>query len=60
MTNGPHRWRKSTRSGSATNCVELVDTLDMVRDSKNPTGSSLRVNLVPLLADVKSGRFVRG
>jgi hypothetical protein len=60
MTDGPHRWRKSTRSGTGTNCVELVDTLDMVRDSKNPTGSSLRVNLVPLLADVKSGRFVRG
>jgi hypothetical protein len=31
----------------------------MVRDSKNPTGRSLRVNLATLLADVKSGRITR-
>jgi hypothetical protein len=60
MTNGPHRWRKSSHSGSATNCVELVNTLGMVRDSKNPTGPSLRVNLTTLLTEVKSGRFARG
>ena len=59
MTNGPHRWRKSSHSGNATNCVEVVDTLDMVRDSKNPNGPSLRVNLATLLADVKSGRITR-
>ncbi|HEY3750943.1 MAG TPA: DUF397 domain-containing protein [Pseudonocardiaceae bacterium] len=59
MTIGPHRWRKSSHSGTQTNCVELVNTLDMVRDSKNPTGRSLRVNLATLLADVKSGRITR-
>jgi Domain of unknown function (DUF397) len=59
MTNGPHRWRKSTRSGTGTNCVELVNTLDMVRDSKNPTGPSLRVDLTALLAEVKSDRMTR-
>ena len=59
MTNGPHRWRKSSHSGTQTSCVELADTLGMVRDSKNPTGPSLRVNPTTLLADVKSGRFTR-
>ncbi|HEX5401849.1 MAG TPA: DUF397 domain-containing protein [Pseudonocardiaceae bacterium] len=59
MTNGPHRWRKSSRSGSQTNCVELADTLDLVRDSKNPTGPSLRVEITALLVEVKSGRFTR-
>lgn len=31
----PPRWRKSTRSGSESNCVEIAGTLDRVRDSKN-------------------------
>jgi hypothetical protein len=57
MTNGPHRWRKSTRSGTQTNCVELAATLDRVRDSKNPTGPTLRVDLTTFLSDVKSGKI---
>jgi hypothetical protein len=59
MTNGPHRWRKSTRSGTGTNCVELAATLDRVRDSKNPHGPTLRVDLTAFLADVKSGNVTR-
>jgi Domain of unknown function (DUF397) len=59
MTNGPHRWRKSSRSGTGTNCVELAATLDRVRDSKNPTGPTLRVDLTTFLADVKSGNVTR-
>ncbi len=37
------RWRKSTRSGTASNCVELArtDEAAAVRDSKNPTGPTL-------------------
>ncbi|MER7166714.1 DUF397 domain-containing protein [Micromonospora sp. NPDC000207] len=38
------RWRKSSRSGAANNCVEVADNLPGVvglRDSKDPTGSSL-------------------
>ena len=29
-------WRKSSRSGSATNCVELRQDMAAVRDSKRP------------------------
>lgn len=29
-------WRKSSRSGSATNCVELRQDLAAARDSKHP------------------------
>jgi hypothetical protein len=59
MTIGPPRWRKSSRSGPATNCVELAETLDLVRDSKHPTGPPLRVDIAAFLAEVKSGRFGR-
>ncbi|MET8151063.1 DUF397 domain-containing protein [Actinoplanes sp. NPDC049668] len=37
-------WRKSTRSGSSGDCVEVADNLPgvvAVRDSKNPTGPAL-------------------
>lgn len=59
MTNGPHRWRKSSYSGTETSCVELAGSLDLVRDSKKPNGPSLRVDVVALLGAVKSGRFAR-
>lgn len=54
------RWKKSSRSGANTNCVEVANHLDAVRDSKNPTGPVLAVGQVQLtafLASVKSGRF---
>jgi hypothetical protein len=51
------RWRKSTRSGPDTACVELAHTLDVVRDSKNPTGPTLTVNTRGLVAAIKSGRL---
>lgn len=31
----PLRWRKSSRSGSTSDCVEVPQTFDRVRDSKN-------------------------
>lgn len=51
-------WRKSTRSGSQSNCVEVA-AYGAVRDSKNPDGPVLRVDLSVFLTVMKSGRFDR-
>jgi hypothetical protein len=40
------RWKKSSASGQETDCVELANTLDAARDTKNPS--------VVLKADVKT------
>ncbi|MGH3845962.1 MAG: DUF397 domain-containing protein [Pseudonocardiaceae bacterium] len=32
------RWRKSSHSGTQSNCVELAHTPAAIRDSKNPAG----------------------
>jgi len=48
------RWRKSTRSGQQTNCVEVAHTLDRIRDSKHPDGPPLRVDVSALLALVRA------
>ncbi len=51
-------WRKSTYSGGSTdgNCVELA-TQGAVRDSKNPTGPILSVDVTALVAAVKAGQI---
>ena len=49
-------WRKSSRSGDEGNCVELANT-GAVRDSKNPAGATLRVDLPALLSAAKAGRL---
>ncbi len=49
-------WRKSSRSGEAGSCVELAYE-GAVRDSKNPGGPMLRIDLRGLLAAVKAGRL---
>lgn len=54
MMTVPARWRKSTRSGPEANCVELSPH-GAVRDSKNPAGPILRVDLGALLSAVKGG-----
>jgi Domain of unknown function (DUF397) len=51
----PDQWRKSSFSAGEETCVELSPT-GKVRDSKNPTGPVLVVDLGPLLAAVKVGR----
>jgi hypothetical protein len=52
------RWRKSSRSGPESDCVEVGNTLAMVRDSKNP-GPVLPVNVRALLTAVKDGHLDR-
>jgi hypothetical protein len=60
------KWRKSTRSGSSGNCVEVVaDNLPgvvAVRDSKNPDGGSLVFTPAEwnaFVGGVKNGEFDR-
>ena len=49
-------WRKSSRSASNAECVEVAGTLNRVRDSKNPNGPVLRApGLAGLLSAVKTG-----
>jgi uncharacterized protein DUF397 len=48
-------WRKSSFSGNSGDCVQVRQDLAAVRDSKNPTGPTLAVDLSRLLTTVKSG-----
>lgn len=50
-------WRKSSRSGSNAQCIEIANTLDQVRDSKNSEGPVLRTSLSALLAAIKAGQL---
>jgi hypothetical protein len=51
-------WRKSSRSGGNGQCLELAN-VGLVRDSKNPAGPMLPVDLAGLLAAVKAGHLDR-
>jgi hypothetical protein len=46
-------WRKSSFSGNSGNCVLIRQDLAAIRDSKNPHGPMLAVDLSGLLATVK-------
>lgn len=45
----PPRWRKSSFSSNGTDCVEVASDRAAVRDSKNPHGPVLSVDLRGLL-----------
>ena len=48
-------WRKSSRSGKDTGCVEVNRSHTAFRDSKNVTGPTLSVDIAALVAAVKAG-----
>lgn len=54
-------WRKSSFSQDGGECVELAwfDDRAFVRDSKNPSGSPIPVDLPALVDTAKAGRFDR-
>lgn len=47
-------WRKSSFSGSGGDCVQVRQDLAAIRDSKNPNGPMLTVDLSGMLAAVKA------
>ncbi|SFS67959.1 protein of unknown function [Saccharopolyspora flava] len=50
-------WLKSSHSSANGDCVELTRSLDRIRDSKDPDGPTLNVNVRELVRAVKDGRF---
>jgi Domain of unknown function (DUF397) len=48
-------WRKSSFSGSGGDCVEIRQDLSAIRDSKNPTGPTLILDLARLVQSLRVG-----
>jgi Domain of unknown function (DUF397) len=48
----PHRWRTSSFSSNGSSCVEVSNDLATVRDSKNPDGPTLHVDLRQFVSKV--------
>jgi hypothetical protein len=53
------RWRKARRSVNNANCVELNNTLDQIRDSKDTTGPTLHADVPALVHAVQAARVTR-
>ncbi|GAB3451152.1 DUF397 domain-containing protein [Actinophytocola sediminis] len=52
-------WRKSSRSETGGQCVEVRSDLAALRDSKQSTGPALGLEVSRLLHAIKAGRFDR-
>ncbi|WP_424189157.1 DUF397 domain-containing protein [Actinokineospora sp. G85] len=52
-------WRKASFSDTDGNCVQVRQDLTAVRDSKNPAGPTLAVDLRQLAAVARSGKLDR-
>jgi hypothetical protein len=59
MKTVPDDWQKSSRSTETNSCVEVSRARAAVRDSKNPTGPMLTVNLAAVLTAAKDGLLDR-
>ncbi|MCI2420730.1 DUF397 domain-containing protein [Saccharopolyspora sp. K220] len=57
--NAEPTWHKSSYSANTGTCIELASSLDRIRDSKDPHGPTLRVNVAGFVQAVKAGRFDR-
>lgn len=53
------KWIKSSHSQNTSTCVEVAAGLDRIRDSKDPHGPALRVDVTTFVRAVKAGRFER-
>ncbi|HVK19989.1 MAG TPA: DUF397 domain-containing protein [Actinokineospora sp.] len=47
-------WRKSSFSNTGNGCVEIARTLGGIRDSKNPDGPRLVIDVDALVRQVKA------
>jgi hypothetical protein len=53
-------WRSSSFSGGENNdCVQVANTIEALRDSKNPDGGVLRVDVHDLVDAITTGRLRR-
>jgi hypothetical protein len=55
----PHRWRTSSYSSNGTNCIEVSHDPATIRDSKNPEGQTLPVDLRLFVNAIQGGQFDR-
>lgn len=52
-----NKWYKSSYSNPNGNCVELTTILDELRDSKDPNGPTLKINVTKFIREVKADRY---
>lgn len=50
-------WKTSSFSSNGSNCVQVSQDLAALRDSKNPEGPTLRVDLRRLVTTIRDGEL---